>query len=109
MRADTVGSVMGGASAIGGFLLVFLGLVISVAGGYEASTPQEVLKPYRFAGKLALTAFVLGLLTVVASVLWMTSDPMDWLYWPIVVAFLAELAAALILAFYVTAKILFSD
>lgn len=100
---------MGGATALGGFLLVFLGVVLSALATFDASVSRSVLAPYKFAAKLVMGAFLLCILIVFGALLWMVTDSVDWLYWPLVVAFIGELVAVVILSLYVLSQIVLGD
>ena len=57
---DIVISVLGASAGLSGFLLVFLGLLVSAYQGYAADTPSRVKDRYRRLGKWLLSVFIIG-------------------------------------------------
>jgi hypothetical protein len=69
-RTDAVTAIAGAAAALGGLLLVFVGVAVTSYAGYGAETSEAVIKPYRTAGRVLLGVFAASLLSVGLSVAW---------------------------------------
>jgi hypothetical protein len=63
----------GGAAALAGLILVFLGVVIVSYQAYPGGTPQRLLTPYRRAMAAILGIFALSLVCAALSVAWVTT------------------------------------
>src|SRR2546427_12927911 len=70
-RKDVVIAILGASAALGGFVLVFLGLLISAYQAYPADTPQSVKSRQRQAAWPTLGAFSLSIGTIGAAALWL--------------------------------------
>ena len=84
---DVVVAILGSSAALGGFDLVFLGVVIASYQSYAGAVPEHVVEPYRKAGIALLGAFGLSLVTVATSLGWMVEGGAAGLYDAIVVLF----------------------
>ena len=81
---DVVGAILGSSAALGGFVLVFLGLIIASYQSYSGSVPSQVVRPYRITGTALLGTFALSLITVAVSLLWLINGgPADLYGWTI--------------------------
>lgn len=98
-RTDTVTAIAGAAAALGGLLLVFLGVAVTSYAGYGGDVAEAVVKPYRTAGRVLLVVFATSLVSVALSVAWFaTGGGAGALYdanlWLFVVLLLAVLICA---------------
>ncbi len=95
---DVVIAILGSAAGLAGFVLVFLGIVISSYQAYPGEVPAAVVRPYRIAGTALLAAFALGLVTVALSLLWLMNGTSPTIYvWTVslfAVLLIASFAAA---------------
>lgn len=98
-RTDAIAAVAGAAAALGGLLLVFLGVAVTSYEGYGGDVADAVVKPYRTAGRVLLSVFVLSLISVGLSVAWLaTGGGAGALYEANLWMFVALLVAVLICA-----------
>jgi hypothetical protein len=95
---DVVLALLGAASAIGGLLLVFLGLLVSTIQGFTSGTSSNVLRPLKIAGFGVLLAFVSSALAIGLAVQWLTSRQSAVTYDWTVGLFVAQVAAAVLAA-----------
>jgi hypothetical protein len=72
-RNEAVIAVGGAAAALGGLILVFLGVVVTSYQGYGREVDKAVLKPYKAAALALLGVFALSLLSATLSVAWLTT------------------------------------
>jgi len=77
---DVVIAILGSASALAGFVLVFLGIIIASYQSYPGGVPEKVVRPYRIAGGALLGGFALGLVTVAVSLAWLVAGGSSVLY-----------------------------
>jgi len=77
---DIVIAILGASAALGGFVLVFLGLIITSYQSYSGGVPVDVVRPYRVSGTALLGAFALSLITVALSLLWLINGGAVALY-----------------------------
>ena len=70
---DVVIAILGSSAGLGGFVLVFLGIIISSYESYQGAVPQEVIEPYRAAGRVLTATFALSLVTVAAGLFWLVA------------------------------------
>lgn len=97
-KKDVVTAVLGTAAGLGGFILVFLGVVIASYQALDKETMGKLKKPYKEAAKYLLGAFLLGLAVVGLAMAWLVSDQPGILYTFTVVAFGLELALVAVVA-----------
>jgi len=90
---DVVLAVLGGSVGLGGFVLVFLGIVISSYQGFTGGVPESVIRPYRTTGAALLATFGFSLLTAAVSLLWLVGGGPAGLYGWTVGLFVVQLAA----------------
>jgi hypothetical protein len=88
---DVVIAILGASAGLGGFVLVFLGLIIASYQSYAGDAPEAVVRPFRTAGGILLAAFGLSLTAVVAALVWMVAGGPSATYWLIVAVFLGLL------------------
>jgi hypothetical protein len=73
VRKDAVIAAGGGAAALAGLILVFLGVVLSGYKAYPGDTPKRLLRPYRRATAAILAVFALSLASTALSIAWLTT------------------------------------
>jgi hypothetical protein len=99
VRKDVVVGSLGAAAALGGLILVFLGVVIAGYQSYSGGTPARLLTPYRRATAAILGVFALSLSSAALSLLWLTSKGGGGLlYAAVLVTFFAQLLAVFVVA-----------
>jgi len=103
---DVVIAILGASAALGGFVLVFLGIVITSKESYGGATGDEVIRPYRLSGTVLLGAFGLCLITVALSLLWLINGGSVELYDASIALFAIELVAVFIAALWSTRMVL---
>lgn len=103
---DVVIAILGASAALGGFVLVFLGIVITSKESYGGATGDEVLRPYRVSGTALLGAFGLCLVTVAVSLLWLINGGSTGLYDSAIALFAIQLAAVFLSALWSTRMVL---
>lgn len=103
---DVVIAILGSSAALGGFVLVFLGIVITSKESYGGATSEEVIRPYRLSGSVLLGAFGLCLITVALSLLWLINGGSTGLYDASVALFALQLIAVFGAAFWSTRMVL---
>ena len=98
-RTEVVTAIGGAAAALAGLLLVFVGVAVTSYDGYGGDVADEIVKPYRTAGRVLLGVFVASLLSVGLSVGWLaTGGGAGALYEANVWLFVALLVAVAICA-----------
>ncbi len=98
-RNEAVIVIAGAAAALGGLLLVFLGVVVTSYEGYGGDVSADVVKPYKTAGWVLLGVFALSLISTGLSVAWLaTGGGAGALYEASLWMFVALLLAVLICA-----------
>jgi hypothetical protein len=103
---DVVIAILGASAGLGGFVLVFLGLIITSYQSYAGNVPEAVVRPFRTAGGVLLAAFALALIAVVAALAWMVAGGPSATYWLVVAAFLGLLAVVFAAAAWTTRLVL---
>lgn len=71
---EAVQAFIGSSSAIAGFTLVFLGLVVSARSSYDADTPKAVLDRYTSPAIAAVSAFAASILSIGLGAWWLLDD-----------------------------------
>lgn len=90
---DVIIAILGASAALGGFTLVFLGIVITSYESYSGGVADQVLRPFRLTGSVLLGAFALCLITVALSLLWLINGGSVGLYDVTIAIFAVELVA----------------
>ena len=88
---DVVIAILGASAALGGFTLVFLGIVITSYQSYSGAVADQVLHPYRLSGTVLLGVFAVCLITVALSLLWLINGGSVGLYDVTIAVFALEL------------------
>ena len=90
---DVVIAILGASAGLGGFVLVFLGIVITSYQSYGGDVADQVLRPYRLSGSALLGAFALCLITVALSLIWLINGGSIGVYDLTITLFGSELVA----------------
>ena len=103
---DVVIGVLGAAAALGGLVLVFLGIIIAAYQSYPGGVPAPVVAPYRVGGGALFGAFAISLVTVATCVLWLVMGGPSGLYGWTIGLFGVQLIAVLLSAGWTTRMVL---
>jgi hypothetical protein len=103
---DVVVAILGASAALGGFVLVFLGVVITSYQSFPGATSDEVVRPYRISGTALLGAFAVCLITVAVSLIWLINGGSVGLYDTTIVLFAVQLVAVFGSALWTTRMVL---
>jgi hypothetical protein len=103
---DVVIGVLGAAAALGGLVLVFLGIIIAAYQSYPGGVPAPVVAPYRLGGGALFGAFAISLVTVATCVLWLVMGGPSGLYGWTIGLFGLQLVAVLLSAGWTTRMVL---
>jgi hypothetical protein len=103
---DVVVAILGSSAALGGFVLVFLGVIIAAYQSYPGGVPAEVVDPYRVSGSALLAAFALSLVSVAVSLLWLINGGPGGLYGWTIGLFALQLVAVFASAAWTTRMVL---
>jgi hypothetical protein len=103
---EVVLAVLGSSAGLGGFVLVFLGMIIGRYESYSGDVPADVVRPYRTAGGLLLVAFALSLLTAAVCLFWLAAGGPKDAYPVTLVMFVVQLALVFSAATWVTRMVL---
>lgn len=104
---DVVVAILGSSAALGGFVLVFLGIVIASYQSYPGGVPEQVVRPYRMTGSALLGAFGLSLVTVAVSLTWLVNGGIPWLYGWTIGLFALQLVVVFAAAAWATRMVLY--
>jgi hypothetical protein len=103
---DVVVAILGSSAALGGFVLVFLGVVIASYQSYPGGVPADVVNPYRVSGSALLATFALSLVSVAVSLLWLINGGSAGLYGWAIGLFALQLIAVFAAAAWTTRMVL---
>ncbi|GEM_PF-1832448 len=113
MAEDAVVGALGGAAALGGFVLVFLAIIITAYQSYAGDASQKVLKPYRTAAIWVVASFCFSLASAVLCVIWLVAGGSDTfahhIYGWTIGVFIAQFVVVLGVAIHVTFHLLLMD
>ncbi len=99
VRKDAVVAIAGGAAALGGLILVFLGVIVSGRTSYAGGTDPSVLRPFKRAAGAILAVFAWSLICSVLAVAWLvTGGGAGALYESALWTFIGLLLAVLVVA-----------
>ena len=99
-------AILGASAALGGFVLVFLGIIIAAYQSYPGGVPDQVVRPYRATGSALLGTFGLSLITVAVSLIWLSNGGPSGLYDWAIALFALELVAVFAAAAWATRMVL---
>jgi hypothetical protein len=94
---DVITAVIGASTALGGFALVFLGLLISAYGAYPSHGPEVRTRRGRIAWSV-FVSFFLSVGALAASLAWFIVVADDWLYGAAITLLAAALAVMVVSA-----------
>jgi len=103
---DVVIAILGSSAGLGGFVLVFLGVIIASYQSFQGAVPAEVVQPYRTAGGILLATFGLCLFSVGVCLLWLAGGGPADAYGVVVGLFVVQLLAVFAAAAWVTRMVL---
>jgi hypothetical protein len=103
---DVVIAILGSSAGLGGFVLVFLGVIIASYQSFQGAVPQEVVRPYRTAGGMLLATFALCLCSVGVCLLWLAGGGPASTYGVTIGLFVVLLVAVFAAAAWVTRMVL---
>ncbi len=103
---DVVLAILGSSAALGGFVLVFLGVIIAAYESYGGDVPAPVVAPYRTAGGILLGTFALSLVIVGVCLAWLAGGGPSATYAAPIVLFAVQLVAVFCAAGWVTRTVL---
>jgi hypothetical protein len=107
-RKDVVSAALGADAALGGLLLVFLGVVLAGYGSFGGGVPDGVLSRYRAAAGAILAVFAVSLAGSALAVVWLvTGGHSGALYVLVLIACFVELVAVLVAALYTVYGVVF--
>lgn len=91
---DVVLAILGASTALAGFVLVFLGIVLTTFQAYSGAVPAEVKRPYRSTAVVLFTTFCVSLGTIAVCMGWALAGG-DAFYRVSIALFLLQLVALL--------------
>lgn len=97
-RKDVVVAAASASAALGGFVLVFLGLLINAVQSYAADTPKPVTAPRQKAAWTAVVVFCICVATIATAFTWLAVDGGSCLYAAVIALFTVELASLVFVA-----------
>jgi hypothetical protein len=103
---DVVLAILGSSAGLGGFVLVFLGVIIASYQSYPGSVPHEVVAPLRRAAGVLLAAFALSLVTAGVCLAWLAGGGPASSYAITLVLFALQLLVVFASATWVTRMVL---
>jgi hypothetical protein len=103
---DVVIAILGSSAGLGGFVLVFLGVIIASYQSFQGAVPADVVQPYRAAGGILLATFALCLVSVGVCLLWLVGGGPAGAYGVTVGLFVVLLIAVFAAAAWVTRMVL---
>lgn len=98
--------MLGASAGLGGFVLVFLGIIITSYASYSGGTPEQVVRPYRATGAVLLVAFAYSLVNVALCLVWLALGGPAAIYGWTVGLFLVLLVAVFLAAGWATRMVL---
>lgn len=105
-RKDVVVAEAGAAAALVGFVLVFLGVLVTSYQTLLGQASRDTLAPFRRAAWTALAVFALGLASLTTSLVWLIVGGGKCFYVVTLVLFFAELGGLIVVAVYATWRVL---
>ena len=103
---DVVLAILGASAGLGGFVLVFLGIMIASYQSYSGGVPEQVVHPYRTTGGVLFATFGLSLATVALCLAWLALGGPAAIYGLTVGLFLVLLVAVFLAAGWATRMVL---
>ena len=106
VEKDVVLAILGASAALGGFVLVFLGIIIASYQSYSGAVSDQVVEPYRRIGGILLAQFALCLFAVLACLAWLVGGGPGWAYGITAALFVVEVLAVFAAALWATRMVL---
>jgi uncharacterized membrane protein len=103
---DVVLAMLGASAALAGFVLVFLGIVITSFQSYSGGVAEQVVQPFRTVGGALLGMFGLSLFSVLVCLAWLVGGGPAGGYGPVIGVFVAQIVAVFALAVWATRLVL---
>jgi hypothetical protein len=103
---EVVIAILGSSAGLGGFVLVFLGIIIGSYESYQGAVPKDVVEPYRAAGRVLMGTFALSLLTVAVCLFWLVAGGPSASYGATIVLFVVLLLSVFSSAAWVMRMVL---
>jgi hypothetical protein len=91
---DVVLAILGASTALAGFTLVFMGIVLAAFQSYSGAVSAEVKRPYRSTAVVLFTTFCVSLGTIAVCIFWALNGG-DGVYGASIALFLIQLLALL--------------
>lgn len=104
-RTDVVVAILGASAGLAGFVLVFLGLLISAYQAYPADTPKSVKESRRGAVWPVFGVFASSIVIIGLALLWLVIPGGTLFYWLLVGIFGADLGAIVVVAVITTVRL----
>jgi hypothetical protein len=105
-RTDVVIAEIGAAATFVGFVLVFLGVLITTYQSLLGRVSGDTLRTIKAAGWISLVVSLLGLVSVLLSASWLITGGGKTFYAATLGVFFAELAAVVAVAVFSTWRVL---
>ena len=103
---EVVLATLGASAGLAGFVLVFLGIIITSYESFSGSTPEQVVRPYKATGAILLVTFAFSLGIVGLCLIWLALGGPSALYGWTVVLFLLQLVLVFLAAGWSTRMVL---
>ena len=103
---EVVLATLGASAGLAGFVLVFLGIIITSYEAFSGSTPEQVVRPYKATGAILLVTFAFSLSIVGLCLIWLALGGPSALYGWTVVLFLLQLVLVFLAAGWSTRMVL---
>lgn len=105
-RKDAIVAVLSASAALGGFALVFLGLLISAYQSYPADAAKAVRAASRQTAWAVFAVFPLCVATICVALAWLLLPESVALYWIAIGMFATELVAIVAVAAIAATRLL---
>jgi hypothetical protein len=103
---DVVLAILGASTALAGFELVFLGVMIASYQSYGGNVPAPAVRPYRTTGGALFGTFGFSLITVALCLAWLALGGPSALYGWTISLFVVQLVAVFLAAGWTTRMVL---
>jgi hypothetical protein len=103
---EVVLATLGASAGLAGFVLVFLGIIITSYESFSGGTPDQVVRPYKATGAILLVTFAFSLGVVGLCLIWLALGGPSPLYGWTVVLFLLQLVLVFLAAGWSTRMVL---
>src|SRR6266542_969560 len=101
---DVVIAVLGASAALAGFVLVFLGVVITGLSSFPPETVRLVRRRYLRMAGIAVAAFLLSLVTVALGIVWLAYGQSGAVYHWTIWLFFAQLGLVFVVGVIATVQ-----